>query len=155
MSEDKQNHELTSAPDAPDDARAAKKSATKFAKRAFIKWLATPEQLRFPTTAREFAAQNHVHESTLSSWKGKLDVTAEVRRLVLADAAGEIADILASLKRVAREGSVPAIKLYLEFVLGWVDGSTSSVIENNISVSFGDEHAIPFWRGAKEDSKEN
>jgi hypothetical protein len=141
MSEDTNNQSLASAPDEPQET---KKSGTKFksAKRDFIRWLATPEQLRIPTTARGFAELRGISESTLSVWKGRPEVEAEVRRLVCSDSSLEIADILAALKRAARAGNVAAIKLYLEFVLGWGDG-TAIIVENQVEVRFGDE--VGFW----------
>jgi putative insertion element HTH domain-containing protein len=157
MSEEQRNKELASAPDAPDEAKEVKKSGSKFkiTKLEFTRWLAVPEFLRFPATAREFAAQHGVAESTLSVWKGKSELVNEVKRLVIRDASLELADMCHALKRAARDGNVAAIRLYLEFVLGWVDGPTSAIVENNIEVRFGDEGAIPWWRAAKEESKEN
>jgi hypothetical protein len=142
MSEEKQNKDLTSA---PAEADVTKKKATKFhtAKREFIRWLATPEALRIPNTQREFAASRNVNESTVSVWKGRPEVEREVRRLVCADSSLEIADVLAALKRAARAGSVPAIRLFLEFVLNWRDDASAVIVENEISVSFGDE--VGFW----------
>jgi hypothetical protein len=86
----------------------------------FVEWLATPEELRLPKNQREFCREHGINEATAWRWKSDSAVLARVEKLVNHYMRTHYADVAYALVRAAIAGNVEAIRLYLQFVIGWV-----------------------------------
>ena len=86
----------------------------------FVEWLATPESLRVPKTQRDFSREHGVNEVTLWRWKGDSAVLARVEKLVNQYMRNHYADVAYALVRAAIGRNAEAIRLYLQYVIGWV-----------------------------------
>jgi hypothetical protein len=85
--------------------RFSASNVRKSVKHQFVYWLALPESLRQPKTERV--------------------VVAEVEKLVNQYARSHFADVIYALVTAAEAGDIAAVKLYLQFVLGWREGEAS------------------------------
>jgi hypothetical protein len=105
--------------------RFSASNVRKSVKHQFVYWLALPESLRQPKTQRDFSRQSGVSELTLWRWKNERVVVAEVEKLVNQYARSHFADVIYALVTAAEAGDIAAVKLYLQFVLGWREGEAS------------------------------
>jgi hypothetical protein len=79
-------------------------------------WLATPSDERVPLTEGAMARELGVNPSTLWKWKQKPGFQDEVHKLITASLGSDYHDIMAALKRQAKRGSFPHIKMCLELL---------------------------------------
>jgi hypothetical protein len=84
------------------------------ARAAFVEWLATPETLRQPKTARSFAEENQISERTLYRWRNSDEIQKRVRQLVNSSARARYGDVVNAIVDTAVGGDVGAQKLYLQ-----------------------------------------
>ncbi|MGH9735974.1 MAG: phBC6A51 family helix-turn-helix protein [Candidatus Acidiferrales bacterium] len=111
-------------------------------KTAFIEWLALPEALRVPSTARQFAAENAVSERTLFRWRRQSQVSAEVQELASLHARSRFGEVAHAIVERAIAGDVSAQKLYLQSFVP----ATGLENKREIIVQFGDEtELVPFF----------
>jgi hypothetical protein len=96
------------------DAKNAKEWSAK--QLAVIEWLAMPSDERTPLTQGALARQLGVHEVTLSKWTKLPGFQDEVHKLITASLGSDYHDIMAALKRQAKRGSFPHIKMCLELL---------------------------------------
>src|SRR5687768_16179579 len=82
----------------------------------FMEWLATPSELRTPLTQGALATALGVHESTMSKWTRIPGFQDEVKALITASLKHDYQDIMYALKRKAKSGSFPHIKMCLEML---------------------------------------
>lgn len=87
-------------------------------KEAFIQFLAKPRPFR-GKSQRDFAKDLQVSPQTLSEWKRTEGFMDEVVKRVKENTKDDAADIVAGLAGRARRGDPAAVKLWMQYVLGW------------------------------------
>lgn len=87
----------------------------------FIRWLATPSQFREQRTYAEFADSIGVAERTLYRWKDLDGLTLAVTDLARGFLADDLPEIYGALRKKARAGSFPHVKLSLELAGEYVE----------------------------------
>lgn len=94
----------------------------------FLDFLAAPKTLR-GMTQQEFAQKIQVSAQTLSEWK-KLDgFMEELLRKIRNNAKDDAADIVGALADKAKKGDPSAIKLWLQFAVGWSEKLSHQIQE--------------------------
>jgi hypothetical protein len=84
--------------------------------RVFIEWLALPSENRDPLTQYGLAERLGVDKATLVRWSKLPGLQTEVHRRITASLGSDYHDIMAALKRQAKRGSFPHIKMCLELL---------------------------------------
>lgn len=87
----------------------------------FIRWLATPEDLRERRTHADFAESIGVAERTLYRWKELPGLTRAAASLAREMLAGDLPEIYGALVKQAKAGSFQHIKLALEVAEHYVE----------------------------------
>ncbi len=87
-------------------------------KEAFIQFLSKPKPFR-GKSQRDFAKSLQVTPQTLSEWKRLEGFTDELIRRVRENTKEDIADVLCGLTERAKRGDPAAVKLWMQYSLGW------------------------------------
>lgn len=82
-----------------------------------VEYLSIPKAFR-PKTLKNFAKELGISEPTIHSWKNDPDIVDLTMNNVSKRFSDFVPDIVNALKDQAIAGSVPAIKLFLEYVTG-------------------------------------
>lgn len=91
---------------------------------AFIYWIMLPKKLREPKTHGAFAKKIGVSQDTLTDWKRLPKFWREVQQEQQGHFRERAAEVLHGLTERAIGGNPSAIKLYLQYVLGWSEKYT-------------------------------
>lgn len=152
MSEEARNQTNTPTAEVADPVRNS--SGKSRVKAAFVEWLALPEALRAPKTAREFANENGVSERTLYRWRTSDDVQKRVRDLVNSRSRARYGEVADAIITSAVSGDVSAQKLYLQHFIPEGDAAPE---RREIRVKFGDEDEdlVPFFARKENQPSEN
>lgn len=95
--------------------------------RRFMLWLATPSDVREERTLAAYCKAHDITRMSLWRWKKLPGFWQEVRALTAQFMADSVPDVLQSLKRLAKAGSFPHMKLYLEMVGMYVPRSETTI----------------------------
>ena len=87
----------------------------------FIAWLATPSSAREPHTQAELAEKLRVRPETLSRWKGDPDLIRTVGDTARELIGDDLPEIYSTLRRKAKQGSFPHLKMALELAGHYVE----------------------------------
>jgi hypothetical protein len=79
----------------------------------FIAWSALPKAEKRPKTQKELAGVIEVSEKTLCEWKRLPGFADEVTRLAKEYMKDDGAEVLSTIRRLAKAGSVPHLNMYL------------------------------------------
>lgn len=109
------NHK-TNSPELLQDAR----------KVAFLDFLAIPRSLR-KNDQKDFAREIQVTPQTLSEWKKLPGFTDELTRRIRENAKNDAADVIQALGKRAKSGDPTAIKLWMQYVMGWTEKTVHQV----------------------------
>lgn len=84
----------------------------------FVEWLVTPKGIREPSNQAEWAAQNHVHPTTLTKWRKELDFRKvwDERLTELQVDPENIDEVMTALVGKAKAGDTKAIGMYMDIV---------------------------------------
>lgn len=117
----------------------------------FILWVATPKQLRVPKTQHELARDFGVGEDTLSEWKNRFDFTKKVADKVKEFSKDKTTDVIHALySRILRNGDPAAVRLWLQYVEGWADKSSTGREEENPFAEMTDSELAAAIKEAKD-----
>lgn len=94
---------------------------------SFVIWTATPEPLREPQTQRELASTFGVGEDTLSEWKQRNGFWDAVHRELRMWSKSKTPNIIHALYKKAQNGNAAEVKLWLQYVEGFSEKSTTEI----------------------------
>ncbi len=102
-------------------------------KELFCEWLASPEATREPRTLTDFGMAYGVHRATLHEWKQSDHVQDRVRFYIDRYLHLNYGEVAHAIVEACKAGSVPAMKLYLQYVLGWREGESAEQCSLRVS----------------------
>jgi hypothetical protein len=79
----------------------------------FMVWLALPKAERKPTTQQKLALEIGVDQATLSDWKRIPGFRDEVNRMAREFVKDDVPEVLGTIRRFAKQGSVPHLNMFL------------------------------------------
>lgn len=82
----------------------------------YIDWLSSPKSIREPKTQLDLGDKLGVGQTTLFNWRNLPGFKEERLKRIFAYFIPYTPDIIAALRDRAKEGNVPAINTWLEFV---------------------------------------